>query len=198
MLDSQNTPPIIPPKLRPRPQSYPAAVKGILISEEELLARITALACVISQDYGNDEVVIVGILTGTIMFLADLTRRLSVPTQIDFVGISSYRDQTRAGQLEMIKKLNLELQNRRVLVVDDILDGGRTLQAVIKDVRSLNPQDLRTCVLLEKTVRRTPPIKADYVGFRIPDYFVVGYGLDYAERYRNLRSIGVLDETQIA
>lgn len=171
------------------------AVKRVLISEERLAQQIDALAQRILQDYQNEAPVIVGVLTGSILFLADLIRRLPIPLCIDFVGVSSYRGKTtRPGPLETTKKLSVEVKGRRVLVVDEILDSGRTLQSVAQTIKSLDPQDLRTCVLLEKTARRADRIQADYVGFQIPDCFVVGYGLDYDGRYRNLPFLGALEE----
>lgn len=126
------------------------------------------------------------------MFLADLIRHLSIPLRLDFIGVSSYGSGTTPGDLVFTKELRLEVKGRDVLVVDDILDTGKTLTRVLQKLRALKPRRIRTCVLLDKPSRRTEKVKADYVGFAIPDAFVVGYGLDYAERYRNLPFVGVL------
>ena len=126
------------------------------------------------------------------MFLADLVRHLSLPLRLDFMGVSSYGAGTESGELVFTKQLRLDVKGRDVLVVDDILDTGRTLQRVLAVLRAQKPRRLKVCVLLEKKARRTEKVRADYVGFQIPDLFVVGYGLDYAERYRNLPFVGVL------
>jgi hypoxanthine phosphoribosyltransferase len=126
------------------------------------------------------------------MFLADLMRHLTLPLHLDFIGCSSYRIGTESGDLVFTKELRLDVCGRDVLLVDDILDTGRTLQRVVDKLNQLKPRRIKTCVLLEKAARRAEEIQADYVGFKIPDLFVVGYGLDYAERYRNLPFVGVL------
>jgi len=126
------------------------------------------------------------------MFLADLVRHLSLPLRLDFIGVSSYGAGTESGELVFTKQLRLDVRGRDVLVVDDILDTGRTLKRVIAILRKHKPRRLKVCVLLEKKERRTEKVRADYVGFQIPDLFVVGYGLDYAESYRNLPFVGVL------
>jgi hypoxanthine phosphoribosyltransferase len=126
------------------------------------------------------------------MFIADLLRHLTLPLRLDFIGVSSYGDATRPGELVYTKELRLDVKGRHVLLVDDILDTGRTLEAVLKKLRPLGPLSIRSCVLLDKPSRRERDVRADYVGFEVPDQFVVGYGLDYAERYRNLPFIGVL------
>lgn len=188
--------PFVPQILSPSWKDALPAIKSVLISEDQIARKIDALAQRILRDYQNEAPVIVGVLTGSIMFLADLIRRLPIPLCVDFIGVSSYRGKTRPGPLETAKKLSVEVNGRRVLVVDEILDSGRTLQSVAQTIESLAPQDLRTCVLLEKTARRAVRIQADYVGFQIPDCFVVGYGLDYDGRYRNLPFLGVLEKGQ--
>ena len=126
------------------------------------------------------------------MFLADLIRHLDLPMRLDFMGVSSYGAGTESGELIITKELRLDVKGRDVSLVDDILDTGKTLTRVIPILRALKPRRIKTCVLLNKAARRVEKIKADYVGFEIPDYFVIGYGLDYAERYRNLPFVGVL------
>ena len=136
--------------------------------------------------------VVVSLLTGTVVFLGDLIRNLSLPLRLDFIGVSSYGAGTESGELVFTKELHLDVRGRDVLLVDDILDTGKTLYRVRSKLRGLKPRRLRTCVLLNKAARRVEPVEADYVGFEIPDLFVVGYGLDFAERYRNLPFVGVL------
>jgi hypoxanthine phosphoribosyltransferase len=136
--------------------------------------------------------VVVALLSGTIMFLADLMRHLNLPLRLDFMGVSSYGAGTESGELVITKELRLDVRGRDVLLVDDILDTGKTLSRVVPILRALKPRRIKTCVLLNKAARRVEKIQADYVGFEIPDYFVIGYGLDYAERYRQLPFVGVL------
>jgi hypoxanthine phosphoribosyltransferase len=136
--------------------------------------------------------VVVSLLNGTVMFLADLIRHFSLPLRMDFMGVSSYGLGTESGDLVFTKELRLDVRGRDVLLVDDILDTGRTLHKVLAKMRALKPRRIKTCVLLDKISRRVEPVEADYIGFQIPDFFVVGYGLDFAERYRNLPFVGVL------
>ncbi len=134
----------------------------------------------------------VSVLNGTVFFLPDLIRHVSLPLRLDFIGISSYGSSSQSGNLVMTKDLRLDIRGRDVLVVDDILDTGRTLSRVLERLRGVGAHTVKTCVLLNKPERRTVNVQADYVGFTIPDCFVVGYGLDYAECFRNLPFIGVL------
>jgi len=136
--------------------------------------------------------VVVSLLNGTVMFLADLIRHLNLPLRLDFIGVSSYGLGTESGDLVFTKELRLDVRGRDVLLVDDILDTGRTMSRVLPKIRALQPRRIKICVLLDKPSRRVEKVKADYVGFEIPDLFVVGYGLDFAERYRNLPFVGVL------
>ena len=136
--------------------------------------------------------VVVSLLNGTVMFLADLMRQLTLPMRMDFIGVSSYGAGTTPGELVFTKELRLDVHGRDVLLVDDILDTGRTLTKVLAKLRVLKPRRIKVCVLLDKAARRVEPVHADYAGFQIPDYFVVGYGMDFRERYRNLPFIGVL------
>ncbi len=174
------------------PPQWRADLREVLITEAQIKRRVAELARAITRDYVGRDPVVVALLTGTLMFLADLLRRLVVPLKLDFIGVSSYREGTVSRELVFTKDLRLEVAGRDVLIVDDILDTGRTLKTVRARLKKLKPASLRTCVLLDKPGRRTEPIEADYVGFVIPDLFVVGYGLDYAERYRNLPFVGVL------
>jgi hypoxanthine phosphoribosyltransferase len=174
------------------PARWRNEIERVLITEARLARRIRAMSRDIERDFAGLELVVVSLLNGTVMFLADLIRRLSLPLRLDFMGVSSYGAATRPGALVFTKELRLGVRGRDVLLVDDILDTGRTLAAVVARLRALRPRRIRTCVLLNKAARRLEPIRADYVGFEIPDFFVVGYGLDYAERYRNLPFVGVL------
>ena len=162
------------------------------ISEEEIRRRVGELASQVESDFAGRDLVVVGLLTGTLMFLADLVREIDLPLRLDFIGVSSYGDGTESCKLMFTKELKLDVANRDVLLVDDILDTGKTLRAVINKLGGMTPRQIRTCVLLSKKARREYDIPADYIGFEISDEFVVGYGLDYAEKYRNLRHIGIL------
>lgn len=177
---------------RPIPRLHRADLAGVLVSEDDLRRRIAVMGRAISKDYAGKDVLVVSLLSGTVLFLADLLRRLPLPLRVDFLGVSSYGAGTESGDLVFTKELRLEVRGAHVLVVDDILDTGKTLRAVTTKIAALKPASIRTCVLLDKKERRIETIEADYVGFRIPNLFVVGYGLDYAERYRNLPFVGVL------
>lgn len=174
------------------PPRWRKEVQGILISEEKLARRIKSLAAEIERDFRGRELVVVSLLNGTVLFLADLVRHLNLPLRLDFIGVSSYGLGTESGELVFTKELRLDVRGRDVLLVDDILDTGRTLSQVMPRLRALKPRRIKTAVLLDKPARRIEKIRADYVGFMIPDLFVIGYGLDFAERYRNLPFVGVL------
>ncbi len=180
------------PNTAPVPAPWRTEVERVLITEREIAARIRAMSRGIQRDFAGRDMSIVSLLNGTVMFLADLIRHLSLPLRLDFMGVSSYGAGTESGQLVFTKELRLDVRGRDVLLVDDILDTGKTLSRVRESVERLAPRRIKTCVLLNKAARRTEDIEADYVGFEIPDYFVVGYGLDFAERYRNLPFVGVL------
>ena len=184
--------PAKPERIRRVPARWRAELEQVLISEKEIAQRVRELSGEVARDFRESELVVVALLNGTIMFLADLIRHLSLPLRLDFIGVSSYRSGTRSRDLVFTKELGLEVRGREVLLIDDILDTGRTMRQVLKRLRSLKPRRIRVCVLLDKPARRLERVEANYVGFRIPDLFVVGYGLDYAERYRNLPFIGVL------
>ena len=177
--------PLLPKHLRKE-------VESVLIDEKQIATRVSELAADIQRDFMERDLLVVALLTGTVPFLADLIRNITLPLRLDFMGVSSYGNNTAPGELVFTKELKLEAKNRDVLIVDDILDTGKTLRAVMDKLDALQPRSLRTCVMLEKKSRRSENITADYVGFDVPDAFVVGYGLDYAEKYRNLPFIGVL------
>lgn len=176
------------------PKYLGGEIERVLISEAQIQRRVKALARQIERDYKSRELVIVALLNGTVMFLADLIRQLRLPLRLDFMGVSSYGSGTSSGTLVFTKELKLDVRNRHVLLVDDILDTGRTLKRVTAKLKELEPGSLKICVFLEKKARRVEAVRARYVGFEIPDVFVVGYGLDYAERYRNLPFVGILRE----
>jgi hypoxanthine phosphoribosyltransferase len=174
------------------PARWRKEVERVLITDQQLARRIQQLARDVEHDFRGRETVVVALLNGTVMFLADLIRHLSLPLRLDFLGVSSYGAGTESGELVFTKELRLDVRGRDVLLVDDILDTGKTLSRVIAKLRALRPRRIKVCVLLDKPVRRVENIEADYAGFEIPDFFVVGYGLDFAERYRNLPFVGVL------
>ncbi len=175
----------VPPRLR-------GEVEKILFTDRQIARRIKSLAREIEEDFRGREMVVVSLLNGTVLFLADLIRHLNLPLRLDFIGVSSYGAGTESGELVFTKELRLDVRERDVLLVDDILDTGKTLSRVIPKLQALKPRRIRTCVLLDKPARRRHQVEADYVGFEIPDFFVIGYGLDFAERYRNLPFVGVL------
>jgi hypoxanthine phosphoribosyltransferase len=165
----------------------------ILLSEEQIQRRLDALALELQRDYAEKDLTLVAILTGSVMFIADLLRRLPMPLRLDYIGVSSYHGATRStGDLIITKALRLDVRGRDVLVVDDILDTGLTLAKIRDMIQKLGPRSLKFAVFLEKDVPHQDNFRADYVGFHIPNKFVVGYGLDYQERYRNLPCVGTL------
>jgi hypoxanthine phosphoribosyltransferase len=164
----------------------------ILVTKEQIEQRVKQLGRAISDLYGNEEVTLIAVINGSFIFTADLIRQITSPTRLDSIRISSYRDDKVSNSVEIIDTIRLSLYNRHVLIIDDILDTGKTLKKVTELLLEEEPLSLRTCVLLDKKGRREIHFDADFVGFSIPDKFVVGYGLDFAERYRNLPCIGVL------
>lgn len=178
--------------LQKPPRHWRKEIEFVLISQEQLARRVNSLARQIEKDFNGRDLVIVALLNGTVVFLADLLRRLALPLRLDFIGVSSYGAGTESAELVFTKELRLDVSGRDVLVVDDILDTGKTLSQVIGKLNKLRPRQMKVCVLLDKPSRRVEQVNADYIGFEIPNHFVVGYGLDYAERYRNLPFVGVL------
>jgi hypoxanthine phosphoribosyltransferase len=168
-------------------------IAEILVDEASIAQRVRELGAQIAQDYRDRDLVLVSILKGALPFLADLMRQVQIPLALDFLEVSSYGNATEtSGVVRILKDLAKPIEARDVLVVEDILDTGHTLSFVLEHLRSQRPASLRLCTLLDKPARRVIPITIDYRGFEIPDKFVVGYGLDYAEKYRNLPFIGVL------
>lgn len=182
----------MPTATRPKKLPHPD-LERILVSEAAIKQRLKVLGAEISKVYGSEELTVIAVVNGAVFFTADLLRQVKTPVRLDCIRVSSYRNSTRpVGPPRILDTLQLDLEQRHVLLIDDILDTGRTLSAVVGEIQKRKPASVRTCVLLDKKVRREVPLEADFVGFPIPDQFVVGYGLDFAERYRNLPCIGVL------
>lgn len=168
-------------------------IEAILISEDVLQARITDLARAVNEDYRGKDLLLVGILKGAIMFMVDIARRLDRPLDLDFMAISSYGNSTESsGVVRILKDLDEPIAGRNVLIVEDIIDTGLTLRYLVENLRRRGPASLEVCALLDKAKARQKVIEPKYLGFDLPDRFVVGYGLDYAQKYRNLPYIGVL------
>ena len=168
-------------------------VESILYSEEQLRQRVKELGAQITADYAGKEPVLASVLRGSYIFMADLTRAIDLPVTVDFMAVSSYGAGTKSsGQVEIKKDLSDSIEGRDLIIVEDILDSGNTLYYLMEILRARKPASIRICTLMDKPDRRTKPIVADYVGFTIPDAFVVGYGLDYDEKYRNLPYVGIL------
>ena len=164
-----------------------------LITSDQIRARVQAMAGRIDADYGEGPVYLIGILKGACFFLADLARALKIPARVDFIGISSYgKGKTTSGEVKLTKDLDISIEGADVLVVEDIIDTGISLNYLVHVLEQRKPRSLRIAALLDKPDRRLREVKVTYVGFQIPDEFVVGYGLDFAEDYRNLRDICVL------
>jgi hypoxanthine phosphoribosyltransferase len=170
-----------------------AAVASVLIDESALQGRISELGDEISTDYAGRDLLLVGVLKGAVFFMADLMRRLTVPCEIDFMAISSYGAATdSSGVVRILKDLDINIESRHVLVVEDIIDSGLTLSYLVRNLEARNPASLEICALMTKPDRREIEVDVRYVGFEIPNRFVIGYGLDFAERYRNLPYVGVM------
>jgi hypoxanthine phosphoribosyltransferase len=168
-------------------------LEQILVEEDEIKAKLGELARRIEADYAGKDLLLVAVLKGAVMVMADLARELRRPVEIDFMAVSSYGKSTHSsGVVRIVKDLDTELHDRNVLIVEDIIDSGLTLHWLSENLRSRGPASLEICALLRKPDALKVPVEVKYVGFDIPNEFVVGYGLDYAERYRNLKSIGVL------
>ena len=168
-------------------------VEKILYTEEELNSRVKELGAQITADYQGKAPVLASVLRGSYIFMADLTRAIDLPISVDFMAVSSYGSGTvSSGQVEIKKDLSDSIEGKDLLIVEDILDSGNTLYYLLDVLRARKPASIRICTLMDKPSRRAKPIRADYVGFTIPDAFIVGYGLDYDEKYRNLPYVGVL------
>lgn len=168
-------------------------VQEVLISAEQMHARVTELGAQISRDYEGKEVVLVSVLVGACVFTADLLRAIHTPCFLDFVAISSYGKETRSsGVVRLLKDLDESVESRHVIIVEDIVDTGLTLNYLLDTMRNRNVASVKSCAMLDKPSRRLTAVNVDYVGFEVPDEFVVGYGLDFAQRYRNLPYVGIL------
>lgn len=166
----------------------------VMIPEEEVDAKIAELGKKISEDYAGKQVHLICILKGSVFFTCELAKRITVPVTLDFMSVSSYGDgTTSSGIVKIAKDLDETLEGKEVIVIEDIIDSGRTLSYLLDVLGKRKPNSLRLCTLLDKPDRRVANVKVDYVGFEIPDEFVVGYGLDYAQKYRNLPYIGVVE-----
>ncbi|MCI8907204.1 MAG: hypoxanthine phosphoribosyltransferase [Angelakisella sp.] len=168
-------------------------IQKILISEEQLAAKVAELGAAISRDYEGKKLMILGVLKGSVVFMADLLRHITIPVEMDFMAVSSYGAGVKTtGVVKILKDLDRLIEGYHVLVVEDILDSGMTLSYLTELLRDRGPASVRIATLLDKPERRKVDIAPDYVGFTVPDEFVVGYGLDYAELYRNLPYVGIL------
>ena len=168
-------------------------IKNVLVSEEELKAKVAELGAQISRDYEGKNLVLVSILKGSVVFMADLMRAVSIPCSIDFMVVSSYGSGVKtSGVVKIVKDLDADLAGKDLLIVEDILDTGMTLHYLKQLLQDRNPNSIRIATLLDKPERRRAAVRADYVGYQVPDEFVVGYGLDYDEKYRNLPYVGIL------
>lgn len=178
----------------PGPQNeLHAAVDEVLIDEAALQARIAELGVEISADYRGSDLLLVGVLKGAVFFMADLMRQLDVHCEVDFMAISSYgAGVDSSGVVRILKDLDVSVEDRNVLVVEDIVDSGLTLSYLLRTLEARNPASLEVCALMTKPERREAEVPCRYIGFEIPNRFVIGYGLDFAERYRNLPYVGVL------
>ncbi len=166
----------------------------ILFNREEIEERITGLGKTISLDYSGEELIMVGVLRGSIYFLVDLSRRMHIPFAIDFIGVSQYTEQVnQTGVVRITKDLDLSITGRNVLIVEDIVDTGLSLGYLLRNLKTRNPASLKVCTLVNVEARRIVEVPVDYKGFDIPNIFVVGYGLDYNEKYRNLQFIAEFD-----
>jgi hypoxanthine phosphoribosyltransferase len=168
-------------------------IADILIGTEELQAKVAELGRQISEDYRGRDPLLICLLRGAVVFLSDLIRAIDIPLEMDFIAISSYGSSTESsGVVRLVMDLRSNITGRDVLIVEDIVDSGRTLAYILDNLQTRRPADVKVCALLSKPSRREVQVELDYLGFEIPDAFVVGYGLDYAENYRNLPFIGVL------
>jgi hypoxanthine phosphoribosyltransferase len=172
------------------------SIGEVLVESDDLQRRVRELAAEIDRDYADRDLVLIGVLKGAVMFMADLMRDLETPCEVDFMAVSSYGSATdSSGVVRILKDLDVSIEGRDVLVVEDIIDSGLTLSYLVRTLRARQPASLEICALMTKPARRKVDVPCRYVGFEIPERFVIGYGLDFAERYRNLPYVGVLRDT---
>lgn len=166
----------------------------VLYDEKTIAQRVEALGKEITKDYEGKDLLMIGILKGSFMFFSDLLKKIDLPLEIDFMAAKSYGDKTHPGEVRIIKDLDKPIEGRHILIVEDILDTGQTLTALYKMLEVRGAASLKTCAFLDKPARRTTDFYANYKGYEIPDYFVVGYGLDFAEKYRNLPYVAIIKD----
>lgn len=170
-------------------------IKKILIDEDTLQGRIRELGAKITEDYKDKELFLICVLKGAVVFVSDLMKRIDLPLEVDFMAVSSYGSDTKSsGVVRILKDLNKGIEGKHVLVVEDIIDSGLTLSYLIENLKARCPESVEICTILDKSERRKANINIKYTGFQVPDEFVVGYGLDYAEKYRNLPYVAILKE----
>jgi hypoxanthine phosphoribosyltransferase len=170
----------------------------VLLTEEQIAKRVAELGARISEDYADDPPILVNVLKGGVVFMADLIRATTIPVEIDFMEVSSYGNNTESsGVVRILEDLSLSITDRHVLIVEDIVDTGLTLSYIIENLETRHPKSIKICTLLDRRGRREVDLNLDYVGFVVPDKFVIGYGLDLAQKYRNLPHIAVLEEEEI-
>ena len=168
-------------------------IEQVLFTEEDIAAMVKRMGAEISRDYQGKDLVLIAVLRGAVVFMGDLMRSIDVPLAIDFMAVSSYGDKAKSsGVVRIVKDLDMDIKGRDVLIVEDILDSGLTLSYIKELLESRGPRSIRIATLLDKPSRRKVDLQADYIGFSVPDEFVIGYGLDYDEKYRNLPYIGIL------
>lgn len=170
-------------------------IQEVLISEEELQSKVKELAAQISGDYAGKNLLLLCILKGGVMFMADLARNITIPAELDFMAVSSYGSSSESsGVVKIVKDLNDHIEGKHVLIVEDIIDSGLTLNYLVKYLKARGPESVEICTILDKPERREVDVEVKYKGFDVPNAFLVGYGLDYAEKYRNIPFIGILKE----
>ena len=185
--------PFRPHQLDPDIHPSEADVESILLSSEQIAARVAEMGAQISADYQGKDPVFVSVLVGAAIFSADLLRQITIPCSLDFMAISSYGKESRSsGVVRVMKDLDESIESRHVIIVEDIIDTGLTLNYLLENIRNRNAASVRVAALLDKPSRRLTDVKVDYIGFEVPDEFVIGYGLDFAQRYRNFPYVGVL------
>ena len=168
-------------------------IERVLLSEEEIAAKVKEIGAKISEDYAGRDPIIISVLKGSFMFMADLVRAITIPCTVDFMSVSSYGSGTSSsGEVKIVKDFDNSIENRHVIIVEDILDSGRTLSYLMKTLKARGAASIALCTFLDKPERRVVPVEVAYSGFRVPDSFIVGYGLDYDQQYRNLPYVGVL------
>ena len=172
-------------------------VTKVMLSEEDILNKVKEIAKNIENDFKGEELLVVGILKGASVFVADLIRHIDLDVNIDFMSVSSYGNSTESsGTVKILKDLDVDIDGKNVLIVEDIIDSGLTLSNLVAALKTRNPKSLKLCTLLDKPQRRKVNMKVDYVGFVIEDKFIVGYGIDYAEKFRNLPYIGIVEDVE--